>query len=125
MRAVVTRNELFGLDPDEFVSARDRLAKQMRTDGEREEAASIKALRRPTLPLWAVNQVARRDADVASELVAAAVAARTAQDEVLGGGDRTILRDALERRKDALEAAAAVAQQALDESGRSGEAQAR
>jgi hypothetical protein len=125
MRVVVTRDELFGVDPDEFVATRDALVRERRAAGDKDAAAAIKALRRPTLPLWAVNQIARRDNDVAIELVEAATAARHAQDEILGGGDRTVLRDALERRKDALEAAASVARRALDDSGRSGEAQAR
>jgi hypothetical protein len=122
---VVSRNDLFGVDPDEFVATRDALARELKGAGDTDAAKAIKALRRPTLPLWAVNQIARRDDAVAQELVAAAAAARHAQDEVLGGGDRSLLRDALELRKGALTAAAGVAQRALDESGRSGDAQAR
>jgi len=52
--------ELYARSPDEFTAARNAAAKQARSQGDRELAARITALRRPTLPAWAVNQMARR-----------------------------------------------------------------
>ena len=53
---------LYGLPLDEFTAERDAVAKRLRADGEREEAARIKKLRKPSVPAWAVNQAARADA---------------------------------------------------------------
>ncbi len=52
--------ELYARSPDEFTAARNAAAKQARSQGDRELAARITALRKPTLPAWAVNQMARR-----------------------------------------------------------------
>lgn len=50
---------LFAGDPSEFVAARDALAKARRVSGDREGAAAIKALRRPSVAAWYVNVAAR------------------------------------------------------------------
>jgi hypothetical protein len=52
--------ELYARSPDEFTAARNAAAKQARSEGNRELAARITALRKPTLPAWVVNQMARR-----------------------------------------------------------------
>jgi len=57
--------ELYGLPLEEFTAERDRRVKALRAEGEREAAAAVAALRKPTLAAWAVNQLARsRCADV-------------------------------------------------------------
>ena len=72
-------DRLYGLPLDEFVGARDELAKQLRTDDRREEAEQVKALRKPPVAVWLVNQVAReRELDV-RRLLDAAEALRKAQ----------------------------------------------
>ena len=50
---------LYAGDPAAFVAARDAAAKQARAAGDRELAASIKALRRPSVAAWYVNLAAR------------------------------------------------------------------
>src|SRR3954453_7843613 len=65
-------DRLYGLPPDEFVGARDELAKQLRSEDRRGEAEQIKALRKPPVAAWLVNQVAReRELDVRRRLEAA------------------------------------------------------
>jgi hypothetical protein len=118
-------HDLYHLDPVEFVAARDQLAKELRADGQREAAAAVKALRRPTVPAWALNQVSREHPDEIEELVQTAAEARRAQQEVLEGADREMLRDALNRRRVALRAVARHAKDVVEESGRSAEAQER
>ena len=59
--------ELYGLPLDEFVKARDEAARAARKAGDKEAAAAIAALRKPTVAAWAVNQLARerrRDVDL-------------------------------------------------------------
>lgn len=51
--------ELYGVDPDEFVATRTRLAKEAREGGDRERASEIGELRKPTVAAWALNLVVR------------------------------------------------------------------
>ena len=53
---------LYGLPLEEFTRQRDALARVLREAGEREQAAAVVALRKPTLVAWAVNQLARAHA---------------------------------------------------------------
>jgi len=72
-------DRLYGLPLDEFVGARDELAKQLRAEDRREEAERVKALRKPPVAVWLVNQVAReRELDV-RRLLDAAESLRKAQ----------------------------------------------
>ena len=77
---------LFDLPPEEFTAARDRLAADLRAAGKRDAAAEVKALRRPTVPAWAVNQVARRHRAEVQELLAVGGELREAQRTALSGG---------------------------------------
>src|SRR4051812_44776528 len=58
--AVSGVDDLFALDPSEFTAARDRLVAELREAGDKGAAAEVKALRRPTVTAWALNQLARR-----------------------------------------------------------------
>ena len=51
---------LYGMPLDEFIKARNDLARALRKDGRRDEAAEVAALRKPSLPAWLVNQLARK-----------------------------------------------------------------
>ena len=63
---------LYALPLEEFTAARNRLARELRRDGRREEADEVSALRKPSVPAWLVNQLARRRrADVEALLDAA------------------------------------------------------
>ncbi|WP_051838025.1 hypothetical protein [Streptomyces sp. NRRL F-2580] len=61
--------ELYGLRPEEFTAARDAHVAEARKAGERDTAKRIAALRKPTLAVWAVNLLARADADQARRLL--------------------------------------------------------
>lgn len=95
-------DELFDLPPDEFVAVRDALARRLKADGDKDGAATVKALRRPTVAAWAVNQVARSSAgrkDVAA-LVQVGDRLRDAHDALLEGkGDAAIREATAERRQ--------------------------
>jgi len=56
-------DELYALTPAEFTAARDERARQVRAAGQRDEAAAIKKLARPTASAWLVNQLARAAPD--------------------------------------------------------------
>lgn len=85
---------LFRLAPEDFVAARDRLARRLRASGRPEDAAAVKRLGRPTRAAWALNQVARRDPVRVRGLLDAARDLRVAQDDALAGGSGTDLRAA-------------------------------
>ena len=60
MSMVRKASDLYGLPLDEFVKARDTLAKELRKAGKTEAADEVKALRKPSVSAWTVNQLARR-----------------------------------------------------------------
>src|SRR5688572_11732582 len=63
---------LYGLPLEDFTKARNDLARRLRSEGSRDEAAEVASLQKPTLPAWIVNQLARgRPADVRALLEAA------------------------------------------------------
>ena len=73
-------NRLYQLPPGEFVAERNALAKRAGS-----EAADIRALPKPTAPVWAVNQLHWRHPDVYSALIESAENLRATHKAVLGG----------------------------------------
>lgn len=119
-------DELYGLDPNDFVAARNDLAKRLRKEGDRELAGEVAKLRRPTPAAWAVNQLTRRHREEVEELVRLGEALRAAQDEALAGGPErpsgrgggtADLRQAGRARRDAVAGLAARAEALLAERG--------
>jgi DNA repair exonuclease SbcCD ATPase subunit len=118
-------DELYEADPTEFVATRDRLAKELRADGRRDEASALKARRRPSVAAWALNQVARHHPAAISDLLDAFERARTAQDEALAGKGHDALRAALADRRSALRTVTRHAAQVVEASGRPPDATVR
>ncbi len=94
---------LYGLPLDRFTAERDALAKRLRAAGEREAAADVRKLRKPTVPAWAVNQAARADAKAAKALVAAGERLASAQEAMLSGSPSGDLREAVAAHGEAVE----------------------
>jgi flagellar biosynthesis GTPase FlhF len=92
-------DRLFELSPEEFTGARDRLARSLRASGDRDAAAGVKQLRRPTVAAWALNQLARRHGDEVADLIEAGEALRQAQRRALSGVGAAPMRDAQQRRR--------------------------
>jgi hypothetical protein len=95
-------DELFGLAPDGFVAARDELARRLRREGDPEAARRVKALRRPPLSAWAVNQLARGQQQALDQLLAAGERLRAAHRAALAGGDAAELRAAAKAEREAV-----------------------
>ena len=93
---------LYRESPEAFIAARDALVKRLRDEDRGQEAARVKALRKPTVPAWAVDQLAGLDPDGVEELLAAGATLRRAQREALSGGNADALRDATEARRSAV-----------------------
>jgi hypothetical protein len=109
---------LYAQAPNEFVRARDELARRRKDEGQAEEAAAIKALRRPSVAAWAVNQVTRRWPGEVAELLAAAEELRRLQRRAASGVRAEGFQRATGRRRRAIAALARRASDVLAASGR-------
>ena len=99
--------QLYAADLDDFVAERKRLERLLRDEGRTNEADELAKLRKPALPVYAANRLARERTDDVAKLIAAGerlTAAhgagdpeelRTAQAE-LGERVRSLARDAEE-----------------------------
>jgi hypothetical protein len=97
-------DRLYGLPLEEFIPARDALARELRDAGRRGEATAVKGLRKPTVAAWAANQAVRSQPRAARELWDAGDALASAQEAVLSGkGSGADLREAAERERLALD----------------------
>jgi hypothetical protein len=97
-------DDLYGLPLDAFVPERDALAKRLRADGRRGAADEIKALRKPSVAAWAVDQVVRTQPKEARALWQAGDALIAAQEALLAGtGDAAALRTAVEDERAAVD----------------------
>jgi hypothetical protein len=111
-------SELYGLPLDRFVPERDALARALRADGRREQAAEVARLRKPSLAAWAVNQLMRTQARAVRDLLEAGDALQRAQAELLAGsGDAQALREAGERERAAVDELTSVARGLLTSEG--------
>jgi hypothetical protein len=106
-------DRLYQLPPSAFVAERNALAKRA---GERGE--EIRALPKPTLPVWIVNQLHWRHPDVYRALVESAENLRATHKAVLGGR-RGDLRAASKAHEEAVEAALKAALAIANEGGNS------
>jgi hypothetical protein len=103
-------DRLYGLPLAEFIPERGALAKQLRADGRRDDAAVVAKLAKPSVAAWAANQVLRSQAKDARELLAAG--------DALADADRTTLREAIGRHREVLGRLLAAADGLLDPNGR-------
>ena len=100
-------DELYALTPTEFTAARDERAREARLAGQRDDAAAIKKLARPTTSAWLVNQLSREAPDQLGQLVEVAEALEEAQRTLAGdrlrelsGQRRHVINDLLPRAAD-------------------------
>src|SRR5918995_7060126 len=91
-------DSVFALPLDRFITERDALAKHLRVTGDREAADRVKALRKPTVPAWALNQLARQDPRGVTDVVELGARLRDAQRRANSGGDAGPLGEANEAR---------------------------
>ncbi|MCU1427623.1 MAG: hypothetical protein JWL83_1623 [Actinomycetia bacterium] len=109
--------ELFTGPLDTFVARRDQLARDLRTGGERDAAAAVKQLRRPSRAAWALNQAVRNAPALLDAVVDAGATLLDRQQRALSDGPSTGLREAMRERQRALAALADVAVAALGPNG--------
>jgi hypothetical protein len=111
-------DRLYALPLDEFTSSRNGLARRLKKEGDAGAADEVAALVKPSVPAWAINQVARREKASMRALLDAAAKLRKAQERALGGGDADALRAAQSTERDAVRDLTRRAGELLEEAGR-------
>lgn len=104
---------LYAAPPARFVEERKRLGRALRAAGRREEALAVEKLARPTVSVWATNQLARREPARVGELLALTDRLRDTQ----GRGDAGAFGEAASAHRAILAALRADAQRILAEGG--------
>jgi len=92
-------DSLYALLPADFTRARNDLAQRLKQAGQVDAAARVKQLRKPTVPVWAVNQLARRHPDEIRALFDAGDRLRAAQQAALRGEGQELRTATAEERK--------------------------
>jgi hypothetical protein len=92
-------DELYGVDPDEFVATRKRLAGELRAAGDKDAVKAVQAARRPTTAAWALNRLSRDEPALVEELLERSRDLQSAQS---GRGGREAMRDATRAQRRAL-----------------------
>lgn len=110
-------DRLYGLPLDQFTPARNDLARRLRAAGLGARADEVKALRKPPVSAWAVNQLARADAKDVAALVRAGERLAEAQGTAVAG-DRRAFAEARDTHAELLRKLTARAAELLGESGR-------
>lgn len=98
------RDDLADVPPEEFVAARDAVAKKLKSESRSDEAAEVKKLRKPTVTRWVADQVLRHHAREVDALRTAMRRVAEAQEAAITRGDRDALADATADRRDAMAA---------------------
>jgi hypothetical protein len=112
-------DRLYELPLDRFTAARNELARRLKKEGDAEAAERVRALEKPSLPVWAINQLARREKLAVKALVDSTARVRKAQERALGGAAaQDSLRKAQADERDALHELAARVERILGEGGR-------
>ena len=92
---------LFQLALPEFTAARNALASRLQKSGDKEAAAEVKALVKPPVSTWVVNQLYWRARDAFDRLMTAGARLRQAQASQLAG-KATNLREIVTTHREAL-----------------------
>jgi len=76
---------IYGLPLEDFVPERAAVAKRLRSEGDRETAKRVTALRKPSVAAWTINQLVRSRAKDVAAFTKAADGLRAAQGALLEG----------------------------------------
>lgn len=94
-------DELYGVEPADFVDTRKRLAAALRTAGEKDAAKLLAGARRPTTAAWVLNQLRRREPALIDSFLDRSRELEAAQAGALSGG-RDAMREATKVQREAL-----------------------
>ncbi len=95
---------LYGLPLEEFTRERDAAARELRRAKERDAAAEVAKLPKPSQSSWAANALARERRDLVDALLAAGDELRAAQEGAVAGKGAGVLREAAAGERAAVDA---------------------
>src|SRR3954452_22962545 len=104
---------LYGLPPERFTAERNALAAALSSEGDREAAAAVKALRKPSAAASAVNQLVRSEPEMVEALLGAGGELRQAHRQAASGRGAEQLRAAADAERAAVEGLMARAPEVL------------
>jgi hypothetical protein len=110
-------DQLYSVPLDEFVERRNEFARSLRKDANGQAADEVGKLRKPTLPAWTVNQLARREKMRLRGLLTAGERLRKAHEELLVGGSPEALQQGREGERRAIAELVGAAERLLKEAG--------
>jgi hypothetical protein len=110
-------SHLYALPLEDFTNARNALAKELAAGGDKAAADAVRALRKPGVPAWAVNQVARRDPKGITELFDTGKQLRAAQQKLIRSGDTGAVKEATMAERRVVRALVNKAKEVLTEAG--------
>jgi hypothetical protein len=111
-------DQLFALPLEDFTAARNELASRLKGAGQTESAERVRELRKPSVPAWAVNQLARRQPEAVGRLVDAGERLRKAQAAALAGGEAAAVREATAAERDAVRELTRLSERVLEDARR-------
>src|SRR5215813_6071110 len=112
-------DQLFETAPEDFVATRNELVARLNAIGQRKVASELKALGKPTVPVWAINQLARREPDKVAALLDAANQLRSTQARALRNrASAEHLRSTAQAEREAIRTLLRSAQEVLREANR-------
>ena len=109
--------ELYSVPPDEFVAARNALAKRLREEGKQKDAARVRKLTKPSVPAWAVNRAAGEAPRAARALLDSGERLAAVQSGAAGKGGGEQLREAMGAHQQAVEGLMGEVEKALASEG--------
>jgi hypothetical protein len=110
-------DRLYALPLEEFTTERDALAKRLRKEGEREAADAVKGLKKPSVAVWAVNQVRRDRPEDVRRLLEVSEELHRVYAGLSSAGARERLEEAADMQRDLIRSLVRCASQLLEAGG--------
>jgi hypothetical protein len=112
-------DRLYALPLEEFTHERDELAKRVRDEGDADAAAAVKALKKPAVAAWAVNQVQRDRPDEVRKLIEVTEELHRVYEKLSSAGARERLEEAAQMQRELIRSLVRCAAQLLEAGGHS------
>ena len=112
-------DRLYALPLEEFTQERDELAKRLRKEGDRDGAAVVKALKKPSVAAWAVNQVRRDRPEDVRRLLDVTEELHRVYKGLSAAGARERLAEAADMQRDLIRSLVRCGEQLLEAGGHS------
>jgi hypothetical protein len=109
-------DDIYGGDPGDFTMGRDELAKALKKDGETEQAAAVKKLKRPTQAASTVNRLSLNHAKEVAKVLEAGADLRDVQANLGAKNAGEKLKAAAAKQRDAIDTIVEIARDELSAS---------